>query len=128
VSFIGVSDAHERLCRELETVTAEVRAAANDLDQAWVEKVRPATHSASRDDVSDVSDSINDLRRTADAMRADPEALRKLIENSPLIGKLPADARSKQVGMINLGDEQWRGRLFDEAVDLLVAMVEGGRQ
>lgn len=127
VSFVGVSEAHDRLWRELETVTAEVRAAANDLDQAWVEKVRPATEAAARDDVSDVADSVNDLRRTARDLRADPDALRRLLEASPLVAKLPAEARSGESG-IRPDDGEWRGRLFDEAVDLLVAMVEGGRR
>lgn len=127
VSFVGASDAHDRLWRQLEAVTAEVRAAANDLDRAWVEKVRPATRPALRDDVSDVADSVNDLRNTARAMRADPDALRKLLENSPLIAKLPSEARSGESG-IHLDSEKWRGQLFDEAVDLLVAMVEGDRR
>lgn len=127
VSFVGTSDAHDHLWRELEAVTTEVRAAANDLDQAWVEKVRPATRPASRDDSSDLADSVSDLRRTASTLRADPDTLRRLIDSSPLLAKLPLDAREKEPG-IRLEDQGWRDQLFGEAVDLLVAMVEEGRR
>ena len=60
-------------------------------------------------------------------MRADPDALRRLLEDSPLIAKLPPEARTGD-SAIRPDDEKWREGLFDEAVDLLVAMVEGSRR
>lgn len=65
---------------------------------------------------------IADLRRTAVRLRTDDEALRKLVEQSPLRNSLPPEATGPNA--VDASDPQWRAALFDDAVDLLVAMVE----
>ena len=125
VSVVGTSDAHHELWQDHSRLTNEVRGIAGELDQAWVEKVRPATRPVDRDGAdgaADGLDSIADLRRTAERLRVDPDGVRRLIEGTPLLAKLPPEARTPS--MIRPEEPAWSSGLFDEAVDLLVAMVE----
>jgi DNA repair exonuclease SbcCD nuclease subunit len=126
VTVKGTCDAHYELWQDHIRFTNEVRGIAGELDQAWVEKVRLKTHSADRDGdaVLDGLDSLADLRRTASRLRADDDGIRRLLEGTPLVAKLPPEARA--VNAIRPEDEKWASGLFDEAVDLLVAMVEDG--
>jgi DNA repair protein SbcD/Mre11 len=127
VSVVGTSEAHHELWQDHSRLTNEVRGIAGELDQAWVEKVRPATKAADRDGDGGAPgglDSIADLRRTADRLRVDPDGVRRLLESTSLLAKLPHEARTP--AMIRPEDPEWSSVLFDEAVDLLVAMVEDG--
>ncbi|MGH7869072.1 MAG: metallophosphoesterase family protein, partial [Candidatus Dormibacteraceae bacterium] len=79
VSVVGTCNAHAELWRERERLTNEVRGIANEFDQAWVEKVRPATRLAGEETLgngADVLEAVDDLRRTAKKLRADEEVLR----------------------------------------------------
>ncbi|UGQ08981.1 DNA repair exonuclease [Yinghuangia sp. ASG 101] len=123
VSFTGPSDAHQALWRDLDRVDNEIRAAAGDLDDIWVEKVRVATtHPVRPDRFDDVTELIGDLRATATAIRADPAALDKLVRGLPGLRGIGATVDDEG---IRVDDEAWRTRVFDEAVDLLAAMVGG---
>jgi DNA repair exonuclease SbcCD nuclease subunit len=127
VSIVGTSDAHYELWQDHSRLTSEVRGIAGELAQAWVEKVRPATRPADRDGAdaaSDGLDSLADLRRTASRLRTDDDGIRRLLEDTPLLAKLPPEART--ANGIRPEDPEWGAGLFDEAVDLLVAMVEDG--
>jgi DNA repair exonuclease SbcCD nuclease subunit len=127
VSVVGASEAHHELWQEHSRLTNEVRGIAGELDQAWVEKVRPATRPADRAGSAasaDGLDSIADLLRTASRLRADEDGIRQLVKGNPLIDKLPPEARTQHA--IRPEESAWSSRLFDEAVDLLVAMVEEG--
>jgi len=123
VSFTGPSDAHQALWRRLDRVDSEIRAAAGELDDIWVEKVRIATtHPVRSDPLDDVTELIGDLRATAGAIRADPAALEKLIRGLPALRGIGATVDDEG---IRVDDQAWRTRVFDEAVDLLTAMVGG---
>lgn len=126
VSITGDSEAHFELWRERERLTAEVRALAGETDEVWVEKVltatRPADSRAAADNRMDLLEAVNDLRATARELRADGDALRQLIADAPLMQKLPNDARGAD--RIDAANTEWVGRLFDDAVELLTAVVE----
>lgn len=125
VSVTGRSDAHAQLWRERDRLTHEVRGIAADLDQVWVEKVRPATLDPEQggdgpgsDDGADV---VAGLLRTAKELGADPDAVRALIERDPLWSKLPQEARGED--RVDQADPHWCAQLLGEAADLLAAML-----
>ncbi|WP_246576138.1 metallophosphoesterase family protein [Actinospica durhamensis] len=128
VSIVGSSDAHFELWHDHVRLTTEVRALGSDFGEVWIEKVRPATKpSAARTDAAGLAEGLGtvaDLRRTAAGLRADEDALRKLVERSPLAASLPPEALGPTA--LDVTDAGWRAVLFDQAVDLLVAMVEEG--
>lgn len=130
VSITGASEAHFGLWRERERLTAEVRALAGETDEVWVEKVltatRPADSRAAADNQMDLLEAVNDLRATARELRADGGALRQLIADAPLMQKLPNDARGAD--RIDTANTEWVGRLFDDAVELLTAVIEEAGQ
>lgn len=128
VSIVGTSDAHFKLWHEHARLTTEVRALGSDFGEVWIEKVRPATKPSSAcTDAADPAEGLGtvaDLRRTAAGLRADEDALRRLVERSPLASSLPPEALGPTA--LDTADPGWRAALFDQAVDLLVAMVEEG--
>lgn len=121
VTLTGRSPAHQRLWRERERFVHEVRNLANDLGDVWVEKVKLRTRPP--DGAPDgTAGLLEDLRRTARLLRADDEALRRLIADSPLLrGPLPAEVR--RPGLIDPEDAAWVRRIGDEAVDLLESLL-----
>jgi DNA repair exonuclease SbcCD nuclease subunit len=125
VSIVGPSAAHAEVWRDHERLTHEVRTIAFDLGDVWVEKVRPSTQPPGGGAVAGVDDSaelIDGLMCTARELGGDADALRALIEKDPLWSKLPREAREQE--QIGSGDPQWRGRLLDEASNLLVSMLQ----
>ncbi|MGW0662604.1 metallophosphoesterase family protein [Streptodolium elevatio] len=125
VSFVGPSDAHEELWRDHDRIENELRAAACELDDVWVEKVRAATtHATEPDAAGGLVGLLGDLRTTAAAIGEDEAALERLIRGLPGLRGVGATVDSDGV---RVDDPEWRARVFDEAVDLLAAMVGGGR-
>ena len=138
ISVTGSSAAHEELWRKRAQFTAEVRGlATSEFDRVWVEKVRPATRPAGssegaaglRTGASGFApeavaalDTAADLRRVAESVRAEPERLEELLKSSPLVDKLPHDVRGPD--QLPVGDPGWRAKLFDDAVDQLLALLD----
>ncbi|GAB2464439.1 DNA repair exonuclease [Streptosporangium sandarakinum] len=124
VSVTGSSPAHLPLWRERPRFLNEVRLAATDQGELWVEKVRIETRPPDAPDEG-AAGILPDLRRTADALRADGDALRKLVETTPLYPALPPDVFDRDG--TRLGDPQWLLRIADDAFELLESMVTEGR-
>lgn len=126
VTLTGRSPAHQRLWRERDRFVHEVRNLANDLGDVWVEKVKLRTRLPDGPD-DGAAGLLEDLRRTARLLRADDEALRRVIAGTPLLrGPLPAEVR--RPGLIDPEDTAWVRRIGDEAVDLLESILtERGR-
>ncbi|MDI2131966.1 metallophosphoesterase family protein [Yinghuangia seranimata] len=122
VSFTGPSDAHEALWRDRERVENELRGAAGELDGLWIEKVRAATTHAVHEDGGTLSALVGDLRATASAVGADPAVLEGLVRGLPGLRGVGAVVDAEDV---RVDDEEWRARIFDDAVDLLTALVGG---
>jgi DNA repair exonuclease SbcCD nuclease subunit len=121
VSVEGPSDAHEELWRDRERFTNEVRALADS--GLWVEKVRIATRHAETTEA--LPELVTDLTRTAATLRADPGALEKLITALPGLRALDHQNTADAGEALAFRDEGRRTEIFDEAVDLLAALVAG---
>lgn len=124
ISFTGTSDAHELLWRDRERIDNELRAAAIDMDDLWVERIRVATSRVTADeDTADTTALLGDLRRTASALGGDAAALEKLVRGLPGLRGAGGAVDGDGTGV---DDPAWRSRVFGEAVDLLAAMLGGG--
>lgn len=127
VTLVGHSAAHMQVWREHERLTHEIRSIALNVGDLWIEKVRAETQPTAADDTTDAGDTadlVAGLLRTAHELGEDADRLRALIEKDPLWNKLPREAY--EVDVIGEGEPEWRGRLLDEARDLLVSMVQEG--
>jgi DNA repair protein SbcD/Mre11 len=124
VSLTGHSSAHLQLWHDLPRLVNEIRSLANDLGELWVEKVRIETRTPDAPDEG-ATGLLTELRRTAKALRADEDVLRRLITATPLYAALPSDARGEDG--IRPQDPQWLSRLGEDAIDLLEAMLTEGR-
>ena len=127
VTLVGRSAAHMQVWREHERLTHEIRSIALDVGDLWIEKVRSETQPTAADDTADAGDTadlVAGLLRTAHELGEDADQLRALIEKDRLWSRLPREAHD--VDVIGEGEPQWRGRLLDEARDLLVSMVQEG--
>ncbi|MGC5016340.1 metallophosphoesterase family protein [Streptosporangium sp. DT93] len=124
VSLTGRSSAHLQLWNDRPRFVNEIRSLANEFGELWVEKVRIETRTPDAPDEG-ATGLLTELRRTADALRADEDALRRLITATPLYASLPGDARGQDG--IRPQDPQWLSRLGEDAMDLLEAMLTEGR-
>ncbi|WP_371777985.1 metallophosphoesterase family protein [Streptosporangium subroseum] len=124
VSLTGNSAAHLQLWRDQPRLVNEIRSLANDLGGLWVEKVRIETRTSNAPDEG-ATGLLTELRRTAEALRADDDVLRRLITDTPLYSSLPGDARGQDG--IRPQDPQWLSRIGNDAIDLLEAMLTEGR-
>ncbi|MGC0415503.1 metallophosphoesterase family protein [Embleya sp. AB8] len=123
VRITGAGDVHEALWRDERRFVFETRALAAEFSGVWLEKVRLATrHAELADAGAELPALVADLARTAQALRADPSALEQLVRGIP--GLKTLDARVAEEG-IAPADPAWRADLFDQAVDLLTALVTG---
>lgn len=126
VSLTGPSGAHLRLWREQQRLVNEIRALANDFGDVWVEKVRIKTRPADTP-AEGAAGLLADLRRTAAELRADEDAFRRLVSQTPLLsGPLPNEARGP--GRVDPADPEWLRRIGDEAVELLESMISEARE
>lgn len=124
VTLTGRSPAHLRLWRDQQQLINDVRALANDLRDVWVEKVRIATRPADTPGEG-TAGLLADLRRTAAELRADEDAFRRLIIETPLLsGRLPSEVQGRD--RIDPTDPEWLRRIGDEAVDLLESILTEG--
>ena len=89
-----------------------------------MEKVRIDTQPPDTPDEG-VAGLLADLRHTAKALRADEDAFRRLITDSPLYTALPPEAQGRDG--IRPEDTEWLRRIGDDAVDLLESMLTEGR-
>jgi DNA repair exonuclease SbcCD nuclease subunit len=124
VSVTGRSPAHLRIWHEQDRFINEIRSIANDIGELWVEKVRIDTQSPDTPDEG-VAGLLADLRHTAKALRADEDAFRRLITDSPLYRALPPEAQGRDG--IRPEDTEWLRRIGDDAVGLLESMLTEGR-
>ncbi|MDP9841689.1 metallophosphoesterase family protein [Streptosporangium lutulentum] len=124
VSVTGRSAAHLELWREEHRFVNEVRSLANDLGELWVEKVRNETQPPDTPDEG-AAGLLADLRRTAKVLRANEDALRKLVTGSPLYPVLPPEALGRDG--IRPENSEWLQRIGDGAIDLLESMITEGR-
>ncbi|WP_406297507.1 DNA repair exonuclease [Embleya sp. NBC_00888] len=123
VRVVGASDAHEALWRDERRFVFEARALAAEFSGVWLEKVRLETRHAELGDTGvELPALVEDLARTAKALRADPDALEQLIRSVP--GLRTLDPKVAEEG-ITPADRAWRADIFDQAVDLLTALVTG---
>ncbi|MER7128812.1 metallophosphoesterase family protein [Streptosporangium saharense] len=120
VSVTGRTAAHLTLWRDQPRFINEVRMLANDLGELWVEKVQLETRLPDAPEEG-TAGLLTDLRRTANVLRADEDALRELIVGSPLYTALPAEVQGRDG--IRPDDPGWLKRIGDDAVDLLEAML-----
>ena len=67
-------------------------------------------------------DTAADLRRVAGELRGDQDRLAKLLASAPLVDKLPHDVRGAE--QLPLNDPEWREKLFDNAVDQLLSLLD----
>ncbi|MGR7000256.1 hypothetical protein ACU686_22975 [Yinghuangia aomiensis] len=75
------------------------------------------------EDAADTTALLGDLRRTASALGGDSAALEKLVRGLPGLRGAGGAVDGDGTGV---DDPAWRSRVFDEAVDLLAAMLGGG--
>ncbi|MET8383136.1 DNA repair exonuclease [Streptosporangium canum] len=120
VSVTGASPAHLRLWGERPRFLNEVRSLANGLGEVWVEKVRIETRPPDAPDEG-AAGLLGDLRRTASMLRADEDALRRMVAESPLGSALPPEVCGRDG--IRPDDPDWLLRIADDAVDLLESMI-----
>ncbi|MFF7248743.1 exonuclease SbcCD subunit D [Embleya sp. NPDC008237] len=123
VRIVGASDAHEALWRDERRFVFETRALAAEFSGVWLEKVRLETRHRDLGDAGvELPTLVEDLARTARALRADPTALEQLVRAVP--GLRTLDPKVAEEG-IAPADPTWRADIFDQAVDLLTALVTG---
>ncbi|WP_406284858.1 exonuclease SbcCD subunit D [Embleya sp. NBC_00896] len=123
VRVTGATDAHEALWRDERRFVFESRALAGEFPGVWLEKVRLETRHVDLGDAGpELPALVDDLARTAKALRADPSALEQLVRGVP--GLKTLDPKVAEEG-IAPADAAWRADVFDQAVDLLTAMITG---
>ncbi|MFE5328065.1 exonuclease SbcCD subunit D [Embleya sp. NPDC056575] len=123
VRITGATDAHEALWRDERRFVFETRALAAEFSGVWLEKIRLETRHADLADAGfEVPTLVEDLARTARALRADPTALEQLVRTVP--GMRTLDPKVAEEG-ITPADAAWRADIFDQAVELLTALVTG---
>jgi DNA repair exonuclease SbcCD nuclease subunit len=123
VRLTGGSPAHQRLWRERERLTHEVRTLGYDLGEVWVEKVNIETRPdhGLGSGVAGGTELAENLARTAEDLGKDGDLLRDLIRRDPLWSKLPTQARGEEG--LWAENEQWCTQLLSEASELLTAML-----
>ncbi|TDQ53109.1 metallophosphoesterase family protein [Actinorugispora endophytica] len=118
----GESEVHAALVGDRESFTSEVRRLSQEHESLWVEKVRIATtRPGEKADPEHVAGLLESVRAAGDALRADPGEVASIVRGTQLEAKLPTELRGF------LGDEGWPDRMAGEAVELLVAALEGPR-
>ncbi|MEV3921122.1 metallophosphoesterase family protein [Actinomadura coerulea] len=126
VTLTGATSAHTALWRDRERILNELRAAAGDQPNLWLEKLKLRTSSEDNAD-SDGSTTgiLADVRRTLAALGADPDGLTAKLSDHPLIGRIPA--KIKGADGIAPTDPAWIGGLADEAYQLVEALLQEAR-
>jgi DNA repair exonuclease SbcCD nuclease subunit len=123
VRITGATDVHEALWRDERRFMFETRALAGEFQDVWLEKVRLETRHVDLSDTGvELPALVDDLARTAKTLRADHSALEQLVRGIPGIKGL--DAKVAEEG-IAPEDAAWRTDIFDQAVELLTAMISG---
>jgi len=105
----GASAAHAGLMRDAQRWHGEIRGLANDLGEAWVEKIKlRTTESVDFDAIAETDSLLGGLLKTLRFIRDDDDALDKLgKELSDIMGKLPqeffaTDAAARITDVANL--------------------------
>ena len=130
VVITGATRANAAIRRDVEKLVAEVRAAANELDGVWVEKVKVETRSlvdfaSLRDDPS----AVGHLARRLAAMRDDDAEIAGLADVfADLEKKLPAELREGEGALSLVDPSVLRAALDDVEQTLLPRLVEASEQ
>ncbi|MDI1445676.1 DNA repair exonuclease [Polyangium sp. 6x1] len=126
IVLTGASRAHAALVRDVGHWRGEIRGLANDLGEAWIEKVELRTRTpADLDALAQNDNPIGGLLKTLRFIRDDDDALDKLgKELSDIVGKLPqeffqSDAAAK------ITDLSVLRRIVDELPDYLLPQLSG---
>jgi DNA repair protein SbcD/Mre11 len=126
VTLSGATSAHLSLWRDRERILNELRAAAGDQPNLWLEQLKLRTSSEDHGDSGGGTTGIlTDVRRTLTALGADPDGLAARLSNHPLIGRIPAKIKSSDG--IAPTDPAWIGSLADEAYQLVESLLQEAR-
>ncbi|TDC85132.1 DNA repair exonuclease [Actinomadura sp. 7K507] len=126
VTLTGVTSAHAALWRDRERILNELRAAAGQHPNLWLEKVKVCR---SREDGGDsgggTSGILTDLRRTLSVLGTDPDGLMAKLSGHPLIGRIPAEIKGRD-GIV-VADPAWVESLADDAYRLVESLLQEAR-
>jgi exonuclease SbcD len=121
VRIAGPCEAHSALCSTPDRWAAEVRSAATELGEVWIEKVRIET--SQQHDLASIlqrDDPLARLIRSIHEMEAAPGLLDEFLpELEDLKRKLPAELREGSQ-LLALSDDEKRRRCLDEVRQMLL--------
>lgn len=121
VNIVGACEAHPVLCAEPEKWVAEVRNAATDLGEVWVEKVKLQTsHQQDLTAILCRDDPLARLVRTIHELEAKPDLLDEYLgELADLKRKLPAELRDGDE-LVAVRDAERRKQCLEDVRQLLL--------
>jgi DNA repair protein SbcD/Mre11 len=121
ITVTGESRAHDLLARDADRFDNDVRAAAIDLGDVWIEKVRLSTRARiDLDERLARDDGLGTLLRRLRAAAGAPEAIARHAEVlEDLRGKLPLEARDGD-DAIALDDAEYLASALRDATELLL--------
>ncbi|MFB4315129.1 exonuclease SbcCD subunit D [Actinomadura sp. 21ATH] len=126
VTLRGATSAHAALWRDRERILNELRAAAGQFPNLWLEKIKIRTSGEDGGDSREGAAGIlTDLRRTLSALGTDPDGLLARLSSHPLIGRIPAESKGPEG--IAPKDPAWVRGLADEAYQLVESLLQEGR-
>lgn len=126
----GATDAHAALARDPEKYRQEIRAAANDLERVWVEKIKVSTRSrVDVDALLNRDDPVGGLLRSLKELRNDDAALMAYARHfRDLSDKLPDEYKSTDDALRLDEPAALRALVDDVATFLLPELLAGGQE
>lgn len=116
----GESQAHSALVGDRDSFTNGVRRIGQEYESVWIEKVRIATvRPEEKADPEHVAGLLESVRAAGEALASAPDEVAAIIQDTRLASRLGPGLAS----FLREGD--WTERMAVEAVDLLVAELEG---